>query len=347
VGKVTIGDIRLAPPHFRYHQTEMLEWLAHFHRCPPNYFHRYGCNPERIASRGSVLADFGSQGRGQLYNASEKDLRTSRRTQVFEECSQLYVDELYADEINPPDHLFHVTCTGYSSPSAVQRLVQKKNWDSATTHCYHMGCYAALPATRLAEALVGNGLKRVDIVHTEFCTLHLNAEKLTPEQAVIQSLFADGSVRYSVRSDGPGLQVLAIGERLLPDTDALMSWKVGDYGAAMTLSRDVPDHLAQVVGPTVHELLHTHRLEIHDCLFAVHPGGPRIIDLILDQLRLTKSQVQHSVEILKNHGNMSSSTLPYIWKAIIDDDQIESQKPVVSIAFGPGLTFCWSLMRKQ
>ena len=60
---------------------------------------------------------------------------------------------------SPPGALIHVTCTGYVAPSAAQRLVAGRDWGRATEvlHAYHMGCYAALPAIRLAAGLAGAG----------------------------------------------------------------------------------------------------------------------------------------------------------------------------------------------
>jgi len=59
-------------------------------------------------------------------------------------------------------------------------------------HAYHMSCYASLPTIRLAAGLVATGKSRVDIVHTEMCTLHMDPSQHLPEQLVVQTLFADG-----------------------------------------------------------------------------------------------------------------------------------------------------------
>jgi predicted naringenin-chalcone synthase len=44
-----------------------------------------------------------------------------------------------------------------------------------------------------------------------------------------------------------------------------------------------------------------------------------------------------SHKVLRERGNMSSATLPHIWKEILDLD-LKSGTRVVSLAFGPGLT---------
>ena len=94
----------------------------------------------------------------------------------------------------------HVTCTGYQSPSAAQKIVLKRGWEKNTmvTHAYHMGCMAALPAIRMALGSASHRDCRVDIVHTELCSLHMNPALHSDEQLVAQSLFADGMIKYTL-----------------------------------------------------------------------------------------------------------------------------------------------------
>ena len=81
-------------------------------------------------------------------------------------------------------------------------------------------------------------------------------------------------------------------------------------------------------------------------LFAVHPGGPRIIDRVQDLLKLTPMQVASSRAVLYENGNMSSATLLFIWKSILENSEIPSGTWVVSLAFGPGLTICGGIFKK-
>ena len=80
-------------------------------------------------------------------------------------------------------------------------------------------------------------------------------------------------------------------------------------------------------------------------IVAVHPGGPKIIDAVRELLELRESQVSHSRAVLYEHGNMSSATVPHIWQKILQDESIMNETPVLSLAFGPGLTVCLSWMK--
>ena len=89
------------------------------------------------------------------------------------------------------------------------------------------------------------------------------------------------------------------------------------------------------------------RLAMLDSIFAVHPGGPKIIDAVRDKLELDEAQVAHSRAVLRDHGNMSSATLPHVWMRLAEDRAITDGALIASIAFGPGLTLAGALFEKR
>jgi predicted naringenin-chalcone synthase len=273
-----------------------------------------------------------------------------------------YFDLEYAQDDEAPSDLIHVTCTGYLSPSGAQRMVAHKGWGDRTrvTHAYQMGCYAALPALRIAAGFLHTpaalapacgGNARVDIVHTELCSLHLDPSDHSVEQFVVQSLFADGFIRYAMRPDveSDGLRLLAIDESILPDSAESMSWSMSDVGMHMTLAGNVPTTIAVSVRRFVIALYARAGMPIEAMrrsVIAIHPGGPKIIDCICAALELDDSQVQTSRDVLFDHGNMSSATLPHIWMRLVNDERVVPGTLVLGLAFGPGLTVCGGLFRK-
>ncbi|HEY0468512.1 MAG TPA: 3-oxoacyl-[acyl-carrier-protein] synthase III C-terminal domain-containing protein, partial [Polyangiaceae bacterium] len=80
---------------------------------------------------------------------------------------------------------------------------------------------------------------------------------------------------------------------------------------------------------------------------AVHPGGPKIIDRGREVQDLEPAQVQASRDVLFEHGNMSSATLPHVWQRVLSYDGVKPGTLVLSLAFGPGLTVCGGLFRKH
>ncbi|MBV8761211.1 MAG: naringenin-chalcone synthase [Deltaproteobacteria bacterium] len=358
-------------PRYELSQARSLDWLVAAHaeaeaaRAGLNHaekaafatriarvLQRCACTPEHIARRGHSVRDveLGGWDGNEIYDL-RRDAHgagTAARSRLYSEVVDAYFVETYA-AVTPPDDLVHVTCTGYSSPSGAQQLVARRGWPTRVTHAYHMGCYAALPAVRIAQGLAATGSRRVDIVHTELCSLHLDPSDHRVEQLVVQSLFADGLIRYSLAPDGGhGLRVIALHEQLVPDSAGAMRWIAGDHGMQMTLARDVPERIAGVLRAFVIELYERARIplsRLKDSVFAVHPGGPRIIDGVQRTLELSDAQVAESRAVLRDHGNMSSATLPHVWQRL--DRQLAPGTLVASLAFGPGLTVCGGLFEKR
>ena len=172
------------------------------------------------------------------------------------------------------------------------------------------------------------------------------------EQMVIQSLFADGVIAYTLQEKRPerGFKLLSLHEELVPGTSDAMEWMVSDWGMKMTLSKDVPQMVGKQIQSFTSNWLKTIEADFttikKEAVFAVHPGGPKIIDQVVQQLNLREEQVSGSRLLLRDRGNMSSATLPHLWERILQDDSIPSGTPILSFAFGPGLTICGSLMEK-
>ncbi|MES2527225.1 MAG: naringenin-chalcone synthase [Bdellovibrionota bacterium] len=266
----------------------------------------------------------------------------SARNNFFDERAKKIFAEIY-EKNSVPDHLIHVTCTGYISPSPGQKFFAGKDLRPEITHAYHMGCYASIPAVRMGEALVKGRALEVDIIHTEMCSLHMDPELVSPEQMVVQSLFADGHIKYrlSPEPSGKSLKILSTLEVLVPDSSDDMTWVPGPYGMKMTLSREVPMKIAGELTPFLTRLSLSAGYELPSLLkkaiFAIHPGGPKIVSGIQMLLGLSDEQVKSSRKVLYERGNMSSATLPHVWADILDGNP-EKGTPVVAMAFGPGLT---------
>lgn len=364
------------PARYSIEQARSLEWLAaahteaeatlkqldasareKFHARVERAIRRCACAPDKISKRGQSVADIES------FRFDENvlyDLRihprgkgATARTRLFAQVVDDYFAGSYADEPIAPDDLIHVTCTGYASPNGAQKIAACRGWGATrVTNAYQMGCYASLPALRIASGFLATSSQRVDIVHTELCSLHLDPSDHSLEQLVVQSLFGDGLIRYCMVPDQGtrGLRVLAVHERLLPDSADAMSWSASDTGMQMTLARDVPDRVASSLRGFLVELLAKAGRDarhLKGCVVAVHPGGPKIIDRVRDVLELVEIQVAASRAVLFDHGNMSSATLPHIWMRILDDPSVPAGTLIPSLAFGPGLTVCGGLLEKR
>ena len=330
-------------PRFQGKQTDLVDWIVDKHyqsmelaQLPDrdrlkNILKRFCVSEKQIGNRSF---DIDREFIYELSHGSQSGLDIGKRHEVYGQRCLEILNEMYAGTEETPDHLIHVTCTGYLAPSAPQIYFSNLPNAPEVTHAYHMGCYASLPAVRMAEALAKSRSQKVDIVHTEMCSLHLDPAKHSPEQMVVQSLFADGHMKYSVdtQTTGRRLEVKSVKEKIIPDSIHDMTWNPSATSMQMTLSKEVPDKIRGHLP----EFLRTLTDDPHqNCLFAIHPGGPKIIDSLQSQLELSDEQVAFSRKVLKERGNMSSATLPHVWKEILDSDY---SGKVISLALGPGLT---------
>jgi len=339
---LSLHSFKSIQPLYQEGQARLIDWIVDKHsesmqlsEHPDrerlgNVLKRF-CVSERQISKRHFETD-----REKIYHLTRENisgLGIGERHTVFGKRAVEVFREIYSDQ-SKPDHVIHVTCTGYLSPSAPQIYFSEDDNAPEITHAYHMGCYASLPAVRMAEALSLSRRQNVDIVHTEMCSLHLNPAEHTPEQMVVQTLFADGHMKYSVspKTLGRRLEVKSIKERIIPDSANDMTWVPSPVSLQMSLSKEVPEKIRGHLPQFIRELTQGH---YGNYLYAIHPGGPKIIDLIQAQLELSDEQVAFSRKVLKERGNMSSATLPHVWKEIMDSDY---EGKVISLAFGPGLT---------
>lgn len=351
-----IFNLEVVRPRFISKQEDALNWFVEAHakisqedrESLKEKLWRVCCKPDRIATRGHVTSDYHhfdwEAMRIYRLHESPTGLPLSQRNRVFQEEVDAIFEQYYPENKKAPDDLIHVTCTGYVAPSGAQKLVSQRGWHTTVTHAYHMGCYGAVPALRIGQGFLRNAQHQVDVVHTEICSLHTNPMDRKSDQLICQSLFSDGFIKYSLGKTCslPSMKVHAISEEIIPDSRESMTWDVAEWGFQMSLSKEIP------VLITRHLPTYLQKWDIpKGALFAVHPGGPKILDYVQNVLDLKEEQLHHSAAILKECGNMSSATLPHIWEKMLQDPNVANGTPIVSLAFGPGLTIASILMEKR
>ena len=347
-------------------QDDAIKWLQAYHEAlqermadgkperVDRYLQKFAVKNHDIAYRSSYVPGLGEDiyNPENFFHTDNLNPNLDQRSEIARKAFDIIFQDLYEGQKEGPHHLLHVTCTFYESPSAAQKLLSSKNWTHTTpTHLYHMGCYASLPAIRTAKALSLSEGGQIDIVHTEICSLHLSPKSFDPEQLIVQTLFADGAIKYKclnedgfLNSKSSGFKIKAMLERILPQTSEEMTWKTGAFRFDMTLGKKTPTLLVREIEHFCEELFSKAGLQYSDYKskseFAIHPGGPKILSTVKDALKLSDEQIQTSVKVLLNRGNMSSATLPHIWKKILEKPKY---KYVVTIGFGPGLTLTGAL----
>jgi alkylresorcinol/alkylpyrone synthase len=251
-----------------------------------------------------------------------------------------------------------VSCTGYATPGVDIRLARDLGMAGSTQRLFigHMGCYAALPALgAVSDYVVARGRPAV-LCCVELASLHLQPATDDLEQVVAHALFSDAASALVVEPAAPGgvplgragrpLTVVDVAARTDAATADYMTWEVTDLGFRMGLSRRVPDVLARHVDPLVASLLADNGVSRDQvAAWAVHPGGPSILDVVTEQLGLGDDALAESRHVLAEDGNCSSATV----LLVLDEIRRRRDPPpgsfVVALAFGPGLTLYAALLR--
>lgn len=369
-----IGNFQHIRPRYEIEQETILDWIAKTHARAAHCLQKeeisafqnairqklckIGLGSDKIKQRGVCVEDVFEENMS-IYPVDEvpHGHGFSRRSAFFEtEVTQIF-QQFYPENSILPDHLIHVTCTGYVAPSPAQILVSQRNIGTKTTvtHAYHMGCYASIPAIRMASGYAAlNRDETIDIVHTEMGSLHMHPLQHNTEQLLVESLFADGFIKYTLKDKDetdPHFKILTLYEEIIPDSTGSMTWKCDDHAMKMTLSREVPALIARAVGGYLDRLCQRAKVDLQAVLnqayFAIHPGGPKIIQQVQERLHLDSDQVAHSIHALKSFGNMSSATLPHVWQRMLEDPSVPKKAKIVSLAFGPGLSISGALFEKS
>ncbi|OAI56590.1 hypothetical protein AYO47_08860 [Planctomyces sp. SCGC AG-212-M04] len=241
---------------------------------------------------------------------------------------------------NAITHLVTVSCSGFEAPGVDIGLVSSLglNQEVTRTNVGFMGCHGAFNGLRVAEAFAKSDPKaRVLVVCVELCSLH-QQYSTDPQQIVANALFADGAAAIVVQS-GPQKSNWRLVDQcslILPETADMMSWRIRDNGFEMTLSPTVPDLIRKDLRGWLDSWLPRAGLTVNDIKsYGVHPGGPRILNAVVEGLELRAEALDASRGILSEYGNMSSPTILFILNRLRTPG---AETPCLALAFGPGLT---------
>ena len=249
-------------------------------------------------------------------------------------------------------HLITVSCTGISAPGLDLELLELLQLPVTTfrTSVNFMGCYAAVHALKLADALCkADKQANVLVVCTELSTLHFQ-KKPTLDNLTSSLLFGDGSaaVLMTGNDEAEGLKVDHFYSTTVLKGKKDMAWELSSSGFQMTLSGYVPDLIEGDFDKLVCDALEAANLDKEEITdWCIHPGGKKVLEAVHNSLGFTNGQLQHSYDVLRDYGNMSSATVLFVLKRIMDSIDRKRPGKIFGAAFGPGLTMETFILSNQ
>jgi predicted naringenin-chalcone synthase len=350
-----IISIGTAVPAHKHQQEDILHFMQHVYamnevdkRKLKFVYHQSG-----IDTRYSVVADYNKNINDWKFYPHSENLEPFPSLELRMIWYNKYAAPLSIDAIrhclnghthtSEITHLITVSCTGMSAPGLDLQVMELMDLPKNIyrTSVNFMGCYAAIHAMKMADAICKTDSQaKVLIVCTELCTLHFQKEPTT-DNIASSLLFGDGAAAVLITPDNnkkEGLFIKSFYSEVVAKGKKDMAWELSGSGFLMTLSGYVPDLIEADFEPLVNRALkHAGKIKNDIAHWCIHPGGKRIVDAIGKTLQLPEGSLQHSYDVMKEYGNMSSPTILFVLKRMMMQHPASGQD-IFGAAFGPGLT---------
>ncbi|MGD8960359.1 MAG: 3-oxoacyl-[acyl-carrier-protein] synthase III C-terminal domain-containing protein [Desulfobacteraceae bacterium] len=240
------------------------------------------------------------------------------------------------------------TCTGYLCPGLSSYVAEDLGLEPGVKvmDLMGMGCGAALPNLECAAGFVARGAaKPILSIAVEVCsaTIFLGAE---PDLIVSNCIFGDGASAALVGGGHDGgarpadrglLQILDFESGIFPAHREQLRYRSQQGRLRNVLSPRVPVLGAMTITHVVERLLARNGLSPKQVAWwAVHAGGTAVLKQVGKKLGLDDEALRFSHEVFREYGNMSSPTVMFVLKKIIDQGRPQPGEPGLLLSFGAG-----------
>lgn len=251
------------------------------------------------------------------------------------------------------DVVFSTTVTGLGVPSLEARIAARVGFrsDVKRVPLFGLGCVAgAAGIARLHDYLLGHPEHIGLLVSVELCSLTIQRADRSMANLVASGLFGDGAAAVvalgTARAERDGVRgpdVIDTRSHLYPDTLGVMGWDIGRHGFGIVLTAEVPELVHRYLGHDIRSLLDDHGLAIHDVgAWVSHPGGPKIIEAIEQELNIGPDALELTWRSLAEVGNLSSASVLHVLHDTMQQRPPTGESVGVLMAMGPG--FCSELV---
>lgn len=249
-----------------------------------------------------------------------------------------------ADAHVPPHEIRTVvtnTCTGYLCPAMSSYLVEDLALaDSVRVFdLMGMGCGGALPNWDCAANSLVAGGPALSVAF-EVCTATLFMGP-APDLVVSNCIFGDGAAAAVLDRESSSylLRVLDFESGIFPRHREALRYRWQDGRLRNVLSPRVPIIGARTVHDVATRLLERNAVRKDQVAhWAVHTGGTVVLDRVAEVFELEKAALQASYDVFREYGNMSSPSVLFALRRILDKADPQPGDLGVLLSFGAGFT---------
>jgi alkylresorcinol/alkylpyrone synthase len=238
------------------------------------------------------------------------------------------------------------TCTGYLCPGLSSYIAEDLGLKKSIRFqdVMGMGCGAAIPNLEAAAGMLARGGEGpVLSLAVEICTATIFPSH-DPELVVSNSIFGDGAaaaVLDLAPANRPGglARMVDFVAGLFPQYREDLRYRTEGGRLRNHLSRRVPVIGARTVSEVASRLLARHSLSRNDIAWwAVHPGGTVVLAQVAKQLELADEALCFSYNVFENYGNMSSPSVLFVLRQILDSGRPQPGQKGMLLSFGAGFS---------
>lgn len=221
---------------------------------------------------------------------------------------------------------------------------------------YFLGCYGGATGLRVAKDIAENNPgSRVLLTTSETTIIGFRPpNKSRPYDLVGAALFGDGAAAVIIGTDpladkeSPFMELNYATQQFLPGTQNVIDGRLSEEGIYFKLGRELPQKIEENIEEFCKKIMAKAGLkEFNDLFWAVHPGGPAILNRLESTLKLKNDKLECSRRALMDYGNVSSNTIFYVMEYLREEMEKTGggEEWGLGLAFGPGITFEGILMR--
>jgi len=350
-----IASLGTALPHRSYTQTEIFDALSSIWKRGPEF-----------EARARKLFDNVRVDRRHLV----RPLEDYKAFQTFGQTNDIWIEEamnlgekaigdaLSRAGLGPKDidALLVTSVTGVCSPSLDARLFNRMGMrpDLKRIPLFGLGCVAGVSGIARAADYVRAYPDQVAVLlSVELCSLTFQRQDLSIANLIATGLFGDGAAAVVIVGAERARKMACEGPRILdsrsnlyPDTEEVMGWHISESGFELILSEGVPMMAREGLGPDVDRFLSDKELTRKDIsAWICHPGGPKVLRAMQESLALGDEDVAFSWDVLREQGNLSSSSVLMVMRRVLDQPRPLAGTRGLMLAMGPA--FCSEIVLVQ